>query len=104
RDVKKNEFEKALSSSTGLVGLLLSENQAAISIEPEVVLLAPLSEVSDSIASFKGFIFHGAKKAISSKLLRSVAFDTEVAAYLLNDGSRDIALADLLQKYLGVES
>jgi DNA polymerase-1 len=104
RDVSKNEFEKALSSSTGLVGLLLSENQAAISIEPEVVLVAPLSEVSDSIASFKGFIFHGAKKAISSKLLRSVAVDTEVAAYLLNAGSRDIALADLLQKYLGVES
>ena len=104
RDVSKNEFEKALSSSTGLVGLLLSENQAAISIEPELVLVAPLSEVSDSIASFKGFIFHGAKKAISSKLLRSVAVDTEVAAYLLNAGSRDIALADLLQKYLGVES
>ena len=104
RDVSKNEFEKALSSSTGLVGLLLSENQAAISIEPELVLVAPLSEVSDSITSFKGFIFHGAKKAISSKLLRSVAVDTEVAAYLLNAGSRDIALADLLQKYLGVES
>jgi len=104
REVKKNEFEKALSSSTGLVGLMLSENQAAISIEPEVVLVAPLSEVSDSIASFEGFIFHGAKKAISSKLLRSVAVDTEVAAYLLNAGSRDIALADLLQKYLGVES
>ena len=104
RDVSKNEFEKALSSSTGLVGLLLSENQAAISIEPEVVLVAPLSEVSDSIASFEGFIFHGAKKVISSKLLKSVAVDTEVAAYLLNAGSRDIALADLLQKYLGVES
>jgi len=104
REVKKNEFEKALSSSTGLVGLMLSENQAAISIEPEVVLVAPLSEVSDSIASFEGFIFHGAKKAISSKLLRSVAVDTEVAAYLLNAGSRDIALTDLLQKYLGVES
>ena len=104
RNVSKSEFEKALSSSTGLVGLILSENQAAISIEPEVVLVAPLSEVSDSITSFDGFIFHGAKKVISSKLLRSVAVDTEVAAYLLNAGSRDIALADLLQKYLGVES
>lgn len=104
RDISKNEFAKALSSSTGLVGLLLSETQAAISIEPELVLVAPLSEVSDSITSFKGFIFHGAKKAISSKRLRTVAVDTEVAAYLLNAGSRDIALADLLQKYLGVES
>ena len=104
RDISKNEFAKALSSSTGLVGLLLSETQAAISIEPELVLVAPLSEVSDSITSFKGFIFHGAKKAISSKRLRTVAVDTEVAAYLLNAGSRDIALGDLLQKYLGVES
>ncbi|MFZ9143102.1 MAG: 5'-3' exonuclease H3TH domain-containing protein, partial [Candidatus Nanopelagicaceae bacterium] len=104
RDISKNEFAKALSSSTGLVGLLLSETQAAISIEPELVLVAPLSEVSDLITSFEGFIFHGAKKAISSKRLRTVAVDTEVAAYLLNAGSRDIALADLLQKYLGVES
>ena len=104
RDISKIEFAKSLSSSTGLVGLLLSETQAAISIEPELVLVAPLSEVSDSITSFKGFIFHGAKKAISSKRLRTVAVDTEVAAYLLNAGSRDIALGDLLQKYLGVES
>ncbi|MGA1243105.1 MAG: DNA polymerase I [Candidatus Nanopelagicaceae bacterium] len=104
RDISKNEFAKSLSSSTGLVGLLLSETQAAISIEPELVLVAPLSEVSDLITSFEGFIFHGAKKAISSKRLRTVAVDTEVAAYLLNAGSREIALADLLQKYLGVES
>jgi len=33
-----------------------------------------------------------------------VAVDTEVAAYLLNAGSRDIELKDLLQKYLGLES
>ena len=103
REVNRVEFEKALTSSTGLVGLLLSESQAAISVEPEAVLVAEISQVADVISSFKGFIFHGAKQAISSKILSAVAVDTEVAAYLINAGSREIALSDLLQKHLGVE-
>jgi DNA polymerase-1 len=103
REVNRVEFEKALTSNTGLVGLLLSESQAAISVEPEVVLVAEIGQVADVISSFKGFIFHGAKQAISSKILSAVAVDTEVAAYLINAGSREIALSDLLQKYLGIE-
>jgi len=103
REVNRVEFEKALTSNTGLVGLLLSESQAAISVEPEVVLVAEIGQVADVISSFKGFIFHGAKQAISSKILSAVAVDTEVAAYLINAGSREIALNDLLQKYLGIE-
>lgn len=103
REVNRVEFEKALTSSTGLLGLLLSESQAAISVEPEAVLVAEIGQVADVISSFKGFIFHGAKQAISSKVLSAVAIDTEVAAYLINAGSREIALSDLLQKYLGIE-
>ncbi|MEY2945023.1 MAG: hypothetical protein RL433_705, partial [Actinomycetota bacterium] len=103
REVNRVEFEKELTSSTGLVGLLLSESQAAISVEPEAVLVAEISQVADVISSFKGFIFHGAKQAISSKILSAVAVDTEVAAYLINAGSREIALSDLLQKHLGIE-
>ena len=103
REVNRVEFEKALTSNTGLVGLLLSESQAAISVEPEVVLVAEIGQVADVISSFKGFIFHGAKQAISSKVLSAVAVDTEVAAYLINAGSREIALSDLLQKHLGIE-
>ena len=103
REVNRVEFEKALTSNTGLVGLLLSESQAAISVEPEVVLVAEIGQVADVISSFKGFIFHGAKQAISSKILSAVAVDTEVAAYLINAGSREIAFNDLLQKYLGIE-
>ncbi|NBN91612.1 MAG: DNA polymerase I [Actinobacteria bacterium] len=104
RDVTNFEFEKALSDSTGFVGLLLSENQAAISIEPDTVLVAPIGDVASAISGFKNFIFHGAKQKISSKMLKTVAVDTEVAAYLINAGSRNIALSDLLQKYLGIVS
>ena len=104
RDVTNFEFEKALSDSTGFVGLLLSESQAAISIEPDTVLVAPIGDVASAISGFKNFIFHGAKQKISSKVLKTVAVDTEVAAYLINAGSRNIALSDLLQKYLGIES
>jgi DNA polymerase-1 len=104
RNVNRVEFEEALKGSSDLVGLLLSESQAAISIEPAVVLIAPIGEVAGVISTFKRFIFHGAKREISSKVLSTVAVDTEVAAYLINAGSRDIALSDLLQKYLGIES
>ncbi|NBO06829.1 MAG: DNA polymerase I [Actinobacteria bacterium] len=104
RDVTNFEFEEALSDSTGFVGLLLSENQAAISIEPDTVLVAPIGDVASAISGFKNFIFHGAKQKISSRMLKTVAVDTEVAAYLINAGSRNIALSDLLQKYLGIVS
>jgi DNA polymerase-1 len=61
------------------------------------------SEISDILLTEERWIIHGAKVWIRSGVLRKVAVDTEVASYLLNPGSRDIELLDVLRKYCGVE-
>jgi DNA polymerase-1 len=46
---------------------------------------------------------HGAKRQIRQGDFSQVSVDLELAAYLLNPGSRDIELVDLIRRYLGIE-
>ncbi len=43
---------------------------------------------------------HGAKKALRFEDIAGIAFDTELAAYLINPGGRNLELTDLAQRFL----
>jgi DNA polymerase-1 len=45
---------------------------------------------------------HGAKEIARSFPVAGLAFDTELAAYLINPGGRNLALDDLTERFLGV--
>ena len=45
---------------------------------------------------------HGAKEIARSSPVSGLAFDTELAAYLINPGGRNLALDDLTERFLGV--
>jgi DNA polymerase-1 len=45
---------------------------------------------------------HGAKEIARSNPVSGLAFDTELAAYLINPGGRNLALDDLTERFLGV--
>jgi DNA polymerase I len=45
---------------------------------------------------------HGAKEISRSNPVSGLAFDTELAAYLINPGGRNLALDDLTERFLGV--
>ena len=45
---------------------------------------------------------HGAKEIIRNFPISGLAFDTELAAYLVNPGGRNLALDDLTERFLGV--
>ena len=45
---------------------------------------------------------HGAKEISRSKPIAGLVFDTELAAYLINPGGRNLALDDLTERFLGV--
>jgi DNA polymerase-1 len=102
-ELSAREFEKQLAQSTGLISLVISEEHVAASFKAGEVATTTLAEVAQSIFGFGRFIVHGAKPLISRKFLSQVAVDTEVAAYLLNPGARDLEIADVLRRYLGVE-
>ena len=46
-------------------------------------------------------ISHGAKPLIREFGMQGLIFDTELAAYLINPGTRALELSDLTQRYLG---
>jgi DNA polymerase-1 len=45
---------------------------------------------------------HGAKEISRTKPIAGLSFDTELAAYLINPGGRNLALDDLTERFLGV--
>ena len=45
---------------------------------------------------------HAGKEILRALKCRGIVFDTELAAYLLNPGSRNLSLNDLTEKYLGI--
>lgn len=103
KEVGRKDLEKLLEQKNELIPLVLSENSAAMSFAPGEVVTISRSEVSNILLSDKRWMIHGAKFWIRSGVLAKVAVDTEVAAYLLNPGSRDIELLDVLRKYCGIE-
>ena len=102
KEIGRKELEKLLKQNE-LIPLVLSENSAALSFNPGEVVTINRSEISDILLTEERWIIHGAKYWIRSGVLRKVAVDTEVASYLLNPGSRDIELLDVLRKYCGIE-
>ena len=102
REVGIKELEK-LFPPTGLIPLVLSNDSAAVSFSPSEVLTISRSHMSDLLRKEDRWIIHGAKYWIRSGVLSHVAVDTEIASYLLNPGSRDLELADVLRKFCGIE-
>ena len=45
---------------------------------------------------------HGAKSALRAQEVAGVTFDTELAAYLINPGGRNLEIADLAQRFLEI--
>ena len=45
---------------------------------------------------------HGAKNALRAQEVAGVTFDTELAAYLINPGGRNLEIADLAQRFLEI--
>ena len=102
REIGKKELETAIKKAD-VIPLLLSEHFAAMSFAPNDVVTIKRKEIEDILSREGRWLIHGAKFWIRSGVLSKIAVDTEVAAYLLSPGSRDIELADVLRKYCGIE-
>lgn len=101
--ITAKEFVTKLNNAKGLVPLVISESSVAACFNSETVVSTELAGVQNEIYDFPNFIVHGAKDLLRRKILSQVSVDTELAAYLLNPGARDIGVEDVLRKYIGVE-
>ncbi|MFY8022475.1 MAG: DNA polymerase I [Candidatus Nanopelagicaceae bacterium] len=103
KEVTAKEFTALIKKNTSLIPIVLSENSVAACFEAGHVVTTNLEAVKVDLLSTGNWLIHGAKRAIRNGILEKVSVDTEVAAYLLNPGSREIELNDVIRKYLGIE-
>ena len=107
-EISANELSKKLKGRTDPIALhwqLEAERIAAYSValsenELYIVNSSELGEwLSDS--ALPKFV-HAGKEVARSYPLSGIAFDVELAAYIINPGGRNIALDDLTERFLGV--
>jgi DNA polymerase-1 len=94
------EFLTKLAKNHGTVALLDTASVLALALDGNHVITAPITGLS--IPAHKELIAYGAKNLIRRGVLTSCAFDIELAAYLVNPGTRELAVEELLSRYLGL--
>jgi DNA polymerase-1 len=112
--VSDSKLRAFLSSATSGIsvlkspdGILLGDNGAvaiAVADQSGNVLLGEFRFDSPPLTLGGGalWITHNAKELIRYGVIESAGFDCELAAYLINPGTRDLDLEDLLRKFLGI--
>ncbi|MBU3692118.1 MAG: DNA polymerase I [Candidatus Nanopelagicaceae bacterium] len=103
KDVGAKEFLKELNASKDVVPARFSETSVAASFAEGTVLVTQISDVADMVNRFEKWMVHGAKELIRKGVLSKVEIDTEIAAYLLNPGARDLDLESVMRRYIGIE-
>lgn len=89
----------ALKNTSDAIGILQIEDGFAVATgDSEVVVI---SEVTRDLVE-RGLVTHDAKPLIRDGKLPRVSFDTQLAAYLLNPGTRDLEFGEVVERYLGV--
>lgn len=103
KNLPLSEIKKQLEKAT-IVSLLSHENEIAISLDGTHVLKASVakSDLPLSIGEKTFLITSSGKSLLRDLVISKVHFDCEIAAYLLNPGTRDLELSDLLRKYCDI--
>lgn len=99
--LEKNQLIEKLAKASGRVAIYVQGNDLAVAFDRESVFCGELFEVS--VAATTEVITHDGKRLIREGILGQTWFDVELAAYLLNPGSRNLGVLELIEKYLGFE-
>ena len=96
------ELNDRVSTAKNPVTLLASESEVAVGLTNDLVLTADRGKGSLNVSA--PVITHRGKPLIREGLIERVHFDVELAAYLVNPGTRDLELDELTTRYLGVST
>jgi len=98
--VNKLDFAAAMRAAKGDLSLVDCGESIAVALDDKEVIEVPLDGLELPIKG--SFIAHRSKELIRRGLIETCNFDIELAAYLVNPGTRDLEIDELLLKYLGV--
>ena len=96
----KAEFTKTLANGKSQVFALLDDSVAFVTIDGKDVY-----ELKLEANIFQNLVIttHRGKELAKSEAGGTINFDTEIAAYLINPGTRDLEIVDVVRKYLELD-
>ena len=104
--ISSTELKKKLEKRTDPIALYtesgFGSNEWSIALTPDEVYLS--NEPADKwlLESAIPKWVHGAKELLWGNNINAITFDTELAAYLINPGGRNLELSDLSERFLRV--
>ncbi|MGA1158192.1 MAG: DNA polymerase I [Candidatus Nanopelagicaceae bacterium] len=100
RNISAKDFVEALGQDRKVAALTVGEVLYAVTDNGTAIS----TPVKSGLLDGKEVITHGGKDLVKAELGCKITFDSEIAAYLINPGTRDLDLPAIVKKYLGWES
>ena len=100
RNISAKDFVETLSPERKVAALTVGDVLYAVTYKG----IAISTQVKSGLLDGKEVITHGGKNLVKAELGCKITFDSEIAAYLINPGTRDLDLPAIVKKYLGWES
>ena len=108
KEVSADELAKLLAQRSEPIAIAFNAPDGkileyAVALDDTNLFIVRDSKIGDWLldSSLSKFM-HGAKEISRTKPIAGLIFDTELAAYLINPGGRNLALDDLTERFLGV--
>ena len=108
KEISADDLAKLLVGRTDPIAIEFSapENKIleyAVATDEATLFLVRDSKVGDWLTNAKlPKYLHGAKEISRTTEISGIVFDTELAAYLINPGGRNLELSDLTERFLGI--
>ena len=108
KEVSSDELAKLLAQRSEPIAIAFNAPDGkvleySVALDEANLFIVRDSKIGDWLldSSLPKFM-HGAKEISRNKPIAGLIFDTELAAYLINPGGRNLALDDLTERFLGV--
>ena len=105
-EVSPSSLKALVDKHTGDIALYAENDLAvgpfALAFDEEKAYLCQEPAPAWLLESEHPKIVHGAKSMLRTSSIQNITFDTELAAYLINPGGRDLSVSDLAERFLGI--
>ena len=99
-DVDSASLKMRLAKANGSVTLIVTESEIFVGLDRETVMKS--GRVEHELETEAKVITHRAKPIVRSGIISESFFDIELAAYLVNPGTRDLEIEELASRYLAL--
>jgi DNA polymerase-1 len=99
-DLDSASLEMRLAKAKGSVTLIVTESEIIVGLDRETVMKS--GRVEHELETEAKVITHRAKPIVRSGIIAKSLFDIELAAYLVNPGTRDLEIEELASRYLAL--